>query len=289
MPGLRPAGERGRRGDTGRRHGATTPPEPSGRCPWALAAHAEKETGEKRAGRHLEGQHPHGRCPHAGRLRRSPAPWRAVERACAFLGSSSGGEDWGYDIVGRTSSYPWSDRVTSDVSLPRFRARRGGLPVAPERPPGPAGAAADGPAHPAGRASGSARPGGDIVDRLWGKDVFVDVETGVHTAIRKMRQALSDSPEAPTFVETVPGKGYRFIAPVEMLRRRQNPPVARGPEPTAAAVFRTSRRGWLLAAVLAVAALAGGLGSADPPGLTSDGGRVALREPERRSRARVPR
>ena len=57
----------------------------------------------------------------------------------------------------------------------------------------------------------------DIVDRLWGKDVFVDVETGVHTAIRKVRQALSDSPEAPTCVETVPGKGYRFIAPVEVL------------------------------------------------------------------------
>jgi TolB-like protein/DNA-binding winged helix-turn-helix (wHTH) protein/Flp pilus assembly protein TadD len=54
----------------------------------------------------------------------------------------------------------------------------------------------------------------EIVDRLWGKDVFVDVETGVHTAIRKVRQALHDSPDAPTFVETVSGKGYRFIATV---------------------------------------------------------------------------
>lgn len=57
----------------------------------------------------------------------------------------------------------------------------------------------------------------EIVDRLWGKDVFVDVETGVHTAIRKVRQALHDSPDAPTFVETVSGKGYRFIATVEVL------------------------------------------------------------------------
>ena len=40
----------------------------------------------------------------------------------------------------------------------------------------------------------------DIVERLWGKDVFVDVETGVHTAIRKIRQALGDSISAPTFV-----------------------------------------------------------------------------------------
>ena len=57
----------------------------------------------------------------------------------------------------------------------------------------------------------------DIVDRLWGKDVFVDVETGVNTAISKVRQALRDSPDAPAFVETVPGKGYRFIATVEAV------------------------------------------------------------------------
>ncbi len=54
----------------------------------------------------------------------------------------------------------------------------------------------------------------DIVGRLWGEGVFVDVETGVNTAIRKVRQALRDSTEAPKFVETVSGKGYRFIAPV---------------------------------------------------------------------------
>ena len=57
----------------------------------------------------------------------------------------------------------------------------------------------------------------EIIDRLWGKDVFVDVETGVHTAIRKIRRALHDSPDAPIFVETVPGKGYRFIATVEVV------------------------------------------------------------------------
>jgi TolB-like protein/DNA-binding winged helix-turn-helix (wHTH) protein/Tfp pilus assembly protein PilF len=60
-------------------------------------------------------------------------------------------------------------------------------------------------------------PRSEIVDRLWGKDVFVDVETGVHTAIRKIRQALRDSADAPVFVETVPGRGYRFIADVDVL------------------------------------------------------------------------
>src|SRR5260221_8540662 len=55
----------------------------------------------------------------------------------------------------------------------------------------------------------------EIIDRLWGKDVFVDVETGVNTAISKIRQVLRDSTDNPVFVETVPGKGYRFVAAVE--------------------------------------------------------------------------
>jgi DNA-binding winged helix-turn-helix (wHTH) protein len=54
----------------------------------------------------------------------------------------------------------------------------------------------------------------DIVKRLWDPGVFVDVEMGVNTAIRKVRQALRDSRESPAFVETISGKGYRFIAPV---------------------------------------------------------------------------
>lgn len=64
-----------------------------------------------------------------------------------------------------------------------------------------------------------------IVDALWGKDVFVDVENGVNTAIRKLRQALRDSPDTPTFIETVPGKGYRFVAPVEALPETVPPPL----------------------------------------------------------------
>jgi len=63
----------------------------------------------------------------------------------------------------------------------------------------------------------------DIAKRLWDPGVFVDIEMGVNTAIRKLRQALRDSRESPAFVETVSGKGYRFIAPVKAvaLGRRQ--------------------------------------------------------------------
>jgi len=57
----------------------------------------------------------------------------------------------------------------------------------------------------------------DIAKRLWDSSVFVDVEMGVNTAIRKLRQALRDSRESPAFVETISGKGYRFIAPVDAV------------------------------------------------------------------------
>jgi TolB-like protein/DNA-binding winged helix-turn-helix (wHTH) protein/Flp pilus assembly protein TadD len=70
----------------------------------------------------------------------------------------------------------------------------------------------------------------EIAEALWAKDVFVDVENGVNTAIRKLRQALHDAPDTPTFIETVPGKGYRFIAEVEAL-----PNATPSPAPTAAA------------------------------------------------------
>jgi TolB-like protein/DNA-binding winged helix-turn-helix (wHTH) protein/Flp pilus assembly protein TadD len=72
----------------------------------------------------------------------------------------------------------------------------------------------------------------DIIDRLWGKDVFVDVDTGVHTAVRKIRRALRDSPEKPAFIETVSGKGYRFIAPVEAVPAVPESGPARTPDAT---------------------------------------------------------
>ena len=51
-----------------------------------------------------------------------------------------------------------------------------------------------------------------IADALWGKDVFVDVEQGINTAIRKIRLALDDNSCQPEFLQTVVGRGYRFIA-----------------------------------------------------------------------------
>jgi DNA-binding winged helix-turn-helix (wHTH) protein len=57
----------------------------------------------------------------------------------------------------------------------------------------------------------------EIIERVWGKDFFFDAESGINNIVRKIRGALNDDPERPRFVETVVGKGYRFIGPVEVL------------------------------------------------------------------------
>ena len=53
----------------------------------------------------------------------------------------------------------------------------------------------------------------EISEELWGKDVFVDVEGGINTAIRKVRRVLGDDADEPRYLKTVVGKGYRFVAP----------------------------------------------------------------------------
>ncbi len=58
----------------------------------------------------------------------------------------------------------------------------------------------------------------ELAESLWGAETFVDAESGLNTAMRKVRDALGDSVEEPEFIETVPGRGYRFIAAVRRER-----------------------------------------------------------------------
>jgi DNA-binding winged helix-turn-helix (wHTH) protein len=55
-----------------------------------------------------------------------------------------------------------------------------------------------------------------IADVLWGKDVFVDVEQGINTAIRKVRMALDDDSIQPRYLQTVVGRGYRFVPEISV-------------------------------------------------------------------------
>src|ERR1700727_3331375 len=51
-----------------------------------------------------------------------------------------------------------------------------------------------------------------IIERIWGKEVFLDTDNSINSAIRKIRLALRDDPENPKFIQTVVARGYLFIA-----------------------------------------------------------------------------
>ena len=70
----------------------------------------------------------------------------------------------------------------------------------------------------------------EIIENLWGKNAFLDTDNAINTAIRKIRQALKDDPEQPRFVQTVTGRGYRFIAQVAETAEAGLPTIV---EPTA--------------------------------------------------------
>ncbi len=95
----------------------------------------------------------------------------------------------------------------------------------------------------------------ELQKRLW-PDTFVDVDHNLNTAINKIREALNDSSERPQFVETLSRRGYRFIAPVEIVL----PAVPSVPNGAALASSITSENGPIathvqeIAPVLAVAA-----------------------------------
>ena len=57
----------------------------------------------------------------------------------------------------------------------------------------------------------------EIQEALWGEDEFVEFDHAINTAVKKIRIALDDEAENPRFIETLPRKGYRFIAAVEYV------------------------------------------------------------------------
>src|SRR4029077_19164187 len=80
------------------------------------------------------------------------------------------------------------------------------------------------------------RPG-DVVTReelrseIWSANTFVDFDHGLHNAIARIREALADSAETPRYIETLPRRGYRFIAPVEREEAQAPPSSARSVRP----------------------------------------------------------
>jgi TolB-like protein/DNA-binding winged helix-turn-helix (wHTH) protein/Flp pilus assembly protein TadD len=88
----------------------------------------------------------------------------------------------------------------------------------------------------------------ELVAVLWPPKVLIDFDDGLNTLVRKVRLALRDSPDSPTFVETVPRRGYRFIASVEVVTQGSS---AAPVEQVAVAPARRNWRLWIAAAVVA--------------------------------------
>src|SRR2546423_13142993 len=70
----------------------------------------------------------------------------------------------------------------------------------------------------------------ELHSKLWPADTFVDFDHGLNNAVARIREVLDDSSETPRYVETVPRRGYRFIAPLAELRPAISTPSA--PEST---------------------------------------------------------
>ena len=108
----------------------------------------------------------------------------------------------------------------------------------------------------------------ELRSSLWPADTFVDFEDGLNTAVKKLREALGDDAEMPRYIETVPRRGYRFVAQVKKLHAPVPTPVALAEQSSSEALRDTSStirvrqsrtRTWLLASA-AVLAIVVGLG-----------------------------
>ena len=92
----------------------------------------------------------------------------------------------------------------------------------------------------------------EIRQKLWSRDTFVEFDDALNTAVRKLRAALNDSADNPRFLETVPRRGYRFIAPVSSALGSKSAAPAR-PQPNQRNLYI-----WVAAAlIVAVAGIAG--------------------------------
>jgi len=97
-----------------------------------------------------------------------------------------------------------------------------------------------------------------IVEKIWGKDVFLDTDNSINGAIRKIRQVLRDNPEQPRFLQTVTGKGYRFIAPLigpETKEQKEDTNPSHAAPAVEAGPTRLGKRRKIVAAGLAVLAV----------------------------------
>jgi TolB-like protein/DNA-binding winged helix-turn-helix (wHTH) protein/Flp pilus assembly protein TadD len=90
----------------------------------------------------------------------------------------------------------------------------------------------------------------ELRGQLWPADTFVDFDHSLHNAIGRIREVLGDSPEIPRYIETLPRRGYRFIAPVEEVQAPRIPEANGNKTSEAVAAAPQTRRRTALAVIL---------------------------------------
>src|ERR1700741_2246224 len=78
----------------------------------------------------------------------------------------------------------------------------------------------------------------ELRSKLWPADTFVDFDHSLNAAIKRLRDALGESPEAPVFIETLARRGYRFIAPVNGCSAPSGIGIANAPEQSKSSFLR---------------------------------------------------
>ncbi len=98
----------------------------------------------------------------------------------------------------------------------------------------------------------------ELRSQIWSADTFVDFDHSLHNAIARIREALGDSAETPRYIETLPRRGYRFIAPVEREEAQAPPSSAESAPPREVSVTpRVSKpRAFVVTALLALLVIA---------------------------------
>jgi len=100
----------------------------------------------------------------------------------------------------------------------------------------------------------------EILDRIWGKNVYGDVDNSINTAVRKIRQVLHDNSASPRLLHTIPGKGYRFsVLVVDPQALPVSAAVVQVPRVKPPSTPAAQSKPWRLLAAIAVVLVAGAL------------------------------
>jgi len=95
----------------------------------------------------------------------------------------------------------------------------------------------------------------ELRNQLWPADTFVDFEHGLNSAIRRLRDALSDSADTPVFIETLPRRGYRFLVPVTENGNKPDAGISPAPQTAELPIssrIKTSRRELTIAIIVTI-------------------------------------